>query len=303
MYARLLGWQLETFGRAYVTPTVVGVCLLYGSPGFIGLSLTKSAKTPPDPFAGQRNAAILLLSFGLLLILAGIGGYVIHLNYMAHPGAADETAARLISIDLDTAPAPVSASGADGVSVTGWVRRDATYILEEKGASAGKKTLFCPFVGARWNPSEPVKLFLRADPSAPIALHRLAVGSPPAGMKLPKGFVVVDFNASTPLQATIEGTPRPGALPDYVISALGKQGIKAAADYVVLEAKPFYDGPRHSEWDRFAMTSYLLTYITVPLGIFLCLLSLIPFMRWRKLRAQPLENYGGGQPPERGWDR
>lgn len=290
LYARLLGWQLETFGRAYITPTLLCVCLIYGSPGLIGLSLTRSAKTPPDPAAGQRNAAILLLSFGLLLILAGIGGYLIHLNYAAHQGEAGEAAARLVPVDLDTQTSPLSAGGADGLSVTGWLRRDVAYTLEEKGAAAGKKTVFCPFVGTRWTPSEPVKVFLRADPSAPIALHRPAVGSRPEGMRLPKGFVQVDFATATPLQATIEGTLRPGALPDYVTSSFNKQGIKAASDYMVLDARPFYDGPRRSEWDRFAMTSYLLTYITVPLGILIGLLSLIPFSRWRRIRAQQVSS-------------
>lgn len=286
LYAKLLGWQLETFGSAGIKLTTLGAGVIYGLPGLVTMSLTRSAaRRPPDPVAGQRNAAIVFLVAGVLLIIAGIGGYVISMNHAARRSATVETAPapRLVSVDLDAATAFPPAGGADGVSVTGWLRRDAQYGLEEKGY-AGKKTVFCPFVNARWDDSEPVKIFLRADPTAPIALSR--AGGSPKGMKLPKGFVAVDFEAPTPLQVTIEGTTRPGGLPDYAASFFKKQGVKIAGDYVVLEAKPFFDTPRRSEWEKFAETSYLLTYLALPLALIFCLLSIISFVRWRKLLAQ-----------------
>lgn len=293
LYAKLLGWQLETFGSAELNLTTLGTGVIYGLPGLITMSLTRPAARPHDPVAGQRNAAVLLLAFGAALILAGVGGYVISATHAARQSAEGETARapRLVSVDLDAADGIPPAGGADGVSVTGWLRRDAQYALEEKGY-VGKKTVFCPLVGQRWKASDPVKVFLRADPSAPIALQR--VGVAPGGMKLPKGFVGVDFTAPTPLRVTIEGTVRPGGLPDYASSSFGKQGVKAAGDYVVLEAKPFFEGGGRSEWEKFAMTSHLLTYLTLPLGLFSCLLSLVPFARWRKLSARrQAENIGG----------
>ena len=283
LYAKLLGWQLETFGSAGIKLTTLGAGIIYGLPGLIILSLTRSAPRPPDPVAGQRNAAILLLAFGLLLILVGIGAYVLNMTHTPRSSAEGESASapRLVSVDLDSAAGIPPADGADGVAVTGWLRRDAQYMLEEKGY-VSKKTIFCPFVGARWSASEPVKVFLRADPTAPIAVNRPAGGGTPAGFKLPKGFVPVDFAAQTPLRVTIEGLVRPGRLPDYVAASFSKEGVKVAGDYVVLEAKPFFEGGVRSEWDKFAETSYLLTYLTVPLGVMFCLLSLIPFVRWRK---------------------
>lgn len=287
LYAKLLSWQLETFGSASVKVTTVIASLIYGAPGIIGLSMTRSARTPPDPIAAQRNTGILLLAFGLIIILAGIGGYFISVTYASRQNTSSESASapKLVSVDLDNAIEIPSTDGAEGASVTGWLRRDETYLLEEKGYG-NKKTVFCPIVGARWKPSEPVKVFLRADPATPIALYRPPVSNLPDGRKFPKGFVQIDFNTQTPLQSTIEGTLHPGKLPDYVSSFFNKEGIKVADDHVVLEAKPFYDGPRQSEWEKFAMTSHLLTYIAVPLGLVICLMSLIPFARWRKLQSQ-----------------
>jgi len=286
LFALLLSWQLENFGQASINITVVITSLIYGAPGFIGLSMTRSASTTPDPVVAQRNTGILLLVFGFIVILVGISGYLINVAYTSGQSTTDETvgAPRLVSVDLDNSTEIPPTSGAEGASVTGWLRRNETYLLEEKGYSA-KKTVFCPLVGAMWKPSDPVKIIVRADPATPIAVYRPPVSNLPEGRKLPKGFVQVDFNAQTPLQSTIEGTLHPGKLPDYVAAFFSKAGVKVADDYVVLEAKPFYDGPRRSEWEKFAMTSYLLTYIAVPLGAVICLLSLIPFARWRKLRV------------------
>jgi len=290
VYARLLGWQLETFGRADINLTMFGAGLIYGLPGLITLSLTRSAagRRPPDPVAGQRNAAVLLLVFGVIIILVGIGAYGLYLSYGGRQSTTSETdrAPELVTVDLDTQSRVSQPVGADGVSVTGWLRRDAQYALEEKGY-VGKETVFCPFVGARWNIAEPVAVVLRADPSAPIALNRVGAAGPSGGLKLPKGFVPVDFAPATPLRVTIEGTVRPGGLPDYAVSSFSKQGIKLASDYVVLQAKPFFATLGRSEWEKFVMTSYLLTYLALPIGLFFCLLSLIPFLRWRKLKAEP----------------
>jgi hypothetical protein len=225
------------------------------------------------------------VAFGVVLILVGIGAFVLHLSYVARPDTTSESqrAPELAVVDLNTEPRVSQPVGADGVSVTGWLRRDVQYGLEEKGY-VGKETVFCPFVGERWKISDPVTVVLRADPEAPIALNRPV--DRPGGFKLPKGFVPVDFAPSTPLQVTIEGTVRPRALPDYAVSAFSKQGVKLASDYVVLEAKPFFATVGRSEWEKFAMTSHLLTYIAVPLGLFFCLFSLVPFFRWRRLNAE-----------------
>lgn len=299
LFARLLGWQLETFGSAPLMLTTLVAGIIYGSPGIITMSFTRSAKRPPDPVAGQRNAAIVFLLVAVICILAGVAGYVIYTAHAARQSATVAPAAapapRLVSVDLDAAAGFPNAERADGVAVTGWLRRDAQYALEEKGYG-GKKTVFCPFVNGRWNASEPVRVFLRADPSAPIALSR-AGGPPPAGMKLPKGFVAVDFAPPTPVQVTIEGTTRPGGLPDYAVSFFKKEGVKPAGDYVVLDAKPFFDTPGRSEWEKFAETSYLLTYLAVPLGLVFGLLSVVSLVRWRKLLAQRQAE----QPRVAGW--
>lgn len=281
LYARLLGWQLETFGSARVNLTVIVTGVIYGLPGLIAMSLTRSGGPPPDPVAGQRNAAVVCLAFGVVLVVVGIAGYVISVKHAAGQSAAGEVASapRLVSVDLDAGGGIPPAGGADGVSVTGWLQRGARYELEEQ-RPVSKKTVFCPFVGERWSASDPVKVFLRADPSAPIALRR--TGGGPPGVKPLKGFVAVDFAPPTPLQVTIEGTTRPGALPAYAASFFGKQGLKVASDYVVLEAKPFFEAGRRSEWEKFAATSHWLTYITVPIGLFVSLLSLVPFVRWRR---------------------
>ena len=194
-----------------------------------------------------------------------------------------QRAPELLSVDLSTESRVLQPAGADGVSVTGWLRRDAQYGLEEKGY-VGKETVFCPFVGERWKISDPVTVVLRADPEAPIALNRPGPDRP-GGFKLPKGFVPVDFAPATPLQVTIEGTVRPRTLPDYVVSSLSKRGVKLASDYVVLEAKPFFATVGRSDWEKFAMTSHYLTYIAVPLGLFFCVFSLVPFFRWRRVKA------------------
>lgn len=289
LYAKLLGWQLETFGRADINLTTVGTIVIYGLPGLITLSLTRSAggRRPPDAVAGQRNATVVLLAFGVVIILIGIGAFVLHLSYAALQSTTSERARapELVSVDLDTESRVSQPVSADGVAVTGWLRRDAQYALEEKGY-VGKETVFCPFVGGRWNISEPVGVVLRADPSAPIALNQPGMVGSPGGMKLPKGFGQVDFAPATPLRVTIEGTVRRGGLPDYAVSSFSKQGVKLANNYVVLEAKPFFATVGPSEWEKFAMTSHYLTFFAVPLGLFFCLLSLIPFVRWRKLKAE-----------------
>ncbi len=288
LYAKLLGWQLETFGRADINLTMFGTAVIYGLPGLITLSLTRhaGARRPPDPVAGQRKATIVLLAFGIVIIIIGIGAFVLHLSYEARQSTTSERgrAPELVSIDLDTESRVSQPVGADGVAVTGWLRRDAQYALEEKGY-VGKKTVFCPFVGARWNISEPVGVVLRANPSAPIALNWPGVAGSPGGLKLPKGFVPVDFAPDTPLRVTIEGTVVRGGLPDYAVSSFSKHGVKLANNYVVLEAKPFFATVGPSEWEKFAMTSHWLTYFAVPLGLFFCLFSLIPFVRWLKLKA------------------
>ena len=289
LYAKLLGWQLEKFGRADINLTMFGAAVIYGLPGMITLSLTRHAggRRPPDPVAGQRNAAVVLLAFGIISILVGIGAYVLYLSYGARQSTTSETdrAPQLVSTDLNADSRVSQRSGADGVSVTGWLRRDVQYALEEKGP-VGKETVFCPFVGERWKISEPVAVVLRADPEKPIALNRVGPAGPQGGVQLPKGFVAVDFAPAVPLRVTIEGTVRPGGLPEYVVSAFSKQGVKLANDYVVLEAKPFFATVGRSEWEKFTMTSYYLTYIAVPLGLFFCLFSLIAFVRWSRLKAQ-----------------
>ena len=289
LYARLLGWQLEKLGTADINLTTFGTAVIYGLPGLITLSLTRPARgqQPPDPAAGPRNATLVFLAFGFILILVGIGAYVLHLSYVGRQDTTSESqrAPELASVDLNTESRVSQPGGADGVSVTGWLRRDVQYGLEEKGP-VEKETVFCPFVGERWKISDPVTVVLRADPEAPIALNRTGPVGPPGGFKLPKGFGRVDFGPATPLQVTIEGTVRPRSLPDYVVSSLSKQGVKLASDYVVLEAKPFFATVGRSEWEKFAMTSYYLTYIAVPLGLFSFLFSVISFVRWRKLKAQ-----------------
>ena len=289
LYATLLGWQLEKFGRADINLTTFGTAVIYGLPGLITLSLTRPARgpQPPDPAAGPRNAALVFVAFGFILILVGIGAFLLHLSYVARQDTTSESqrAPELASVDLNTASRVSQPAGADGVSVTGWLRRDVQYGLEEKGP-IGKETVFCPFVGERWKISDPVTVVLRTDPEAPIALNRTGPVAGPGGFKLPKGFAPVDFGPGTPLQVTIEGTVRPRALPDYVVSSLSKQGVKLASDYVVLEAKPFFATVGRSEWEKFAMTSHYLTYIAVPLGLFFCLFSVISFVRWRRLKAE-----------------
>ena len=290
LYSSLLGWQLEKFGKADINLTTFGTAVIYGLPGLITLSLTRPARgpQPPDPAAGPRNAALVFVAFGFILILVGIGAFLLHLSYASRQETTtseSQRAPKLAPVDLNTQSTISQPAGSDGVSVTGWLRRDVQYGLEEKGP-IGKETVFCPFVGERWKISEPVMVVLRTDPEAPIALNRTGPVNAPGGFKLPKAFVPVDFGPATPIQVTIEGTVRPRALPDYVVSSLSKQGVKLTSDYVVLEAKPFFATVGRSEWEKFAMTSHWLTYIAVPLGLLICLFSLIPFFRWRRLKAQ-----------------
>ncbi len=295
LYAALLGWQLETFGSAELKLTTLATGIIYGLPALITMTLTRSAaqQRTPDPVAGQRNAAIVFLTVAVLLVVAGIVGYAVNMNYTARQQSepvanATATAQRVVPVNLDASAAVPSMDGADGVAVTGWLRRDAQYGLEEKGYG-GKKTVYCPLVNRRWKASEQVRIFLRADPSKPIALSRAGGGGGgggPSGMKLPKGFVAVDFETPEPVEVTIEGTTRPGGLPDYVVSFFKKQGVTPASDYVLLEAQPFYDTPRRSGWDQFAETSYLLTYIALPLAFFFGVFGVVSVVRWRKLFAQ-----------------
>src|SRR5262245_34054852 len=70
--AWLLAWQLETFGRAYLTLTTLGTLLIYGLPGFVTLARTKSAAPPHDPVRVQRNIALLLIGLGILCLIAGV---------------------------------------------------------------------------------------------------------------------------------------------------------------------------------------------------------------------------------------
>ena len=96
--------------------TMFGTALIYGLPGLITLSLTRSAGgRPPDPVAGQRNAAAVLLSFGVILILIGIGAYVLNLSYVARQSTTSEPdrAPELVAVDLD-GQSRVSHIGADG---------------------------------------------------------------------------------------------------------------------------------------------------------------------------------------------
>ena len=60
LYARLLGWQLETFGSARVNLTVIVTGVIYGLPGLIAMSLTRSGGPPPtrSPVSGTRRSCV-----------------------------------------------------------------------------------------------------------------------------------------------------------------------------------------------------------------------------------------------------
>ena len=151
-------------------------------------------------------------------------------------------------------------------SLDGWLRRDAQYGSKRRATSVKDRLL--PFRLARWKASDPVRVFLRADPSAPIALSRPAAATPPRAMKLPKGFCPVGYFAPSDglCRVTIEGRHDPAAARLRRLVFAGPQGVKMAGDYVVLEASP------SSKWPPVGVgeirrNGYLLTYLAVPIGL------------------------------------
>lgn len=229
----VMDWQMRQSGAAYEKPTALGEILVLCIPAFIALKYAQRREQIQEslnPQLAQERAARAQSNVWKTILILGAAPAVISLLayfYVMHVDRTDQQR-EIYRVDLSKSDAAPPSADAKFVELTGTYQADYPYILvETRGSTSRKETMYVPLTEPGWNANQPVKYFMIVGFNGYID---------PQTQK----FSVLPTRGT--FAGTFDGTISQDALPTFVRNEYERKGLKIASPHYVLTRTNNFEG-------------------------------------------------------------